>query len=125
MAKAYLFIAKAILSCLVRGQLRFNNMPKITKYIAEIDSKDLRKQHTDALPLTCSYLLQCRLNQGYFRQWIIIPHYSYCKVVSLESNREYINKPGTHSDEGMSLLCFTESMQNKHLIISVLKLLSI
>lgn len=116
MAKFNLFIAKAILSSLVRGQLRFNNMPKITECAAEIDSEDLSKQHTDALPLTCSYLLQCRLNQGYFHQWIIIPHYSYCKVVGLESIREYINRPGMHSDKSMSMQRFTESMQKEHLI---------
>lgn len=119
MAKSYLFIAKAILSSLVRGQLRFNKMPKITEYIPEIDSKDLSKQHTDVLPLTCSYLLQCRLNQGYFHQWVIIPHYSYCKVVGLESIREYINRPGMHSDKGMSMQCFTESMHKEHLITKV------
>lgn len=119
MAKSYLFIAEAILSCLVRGQLKFNNMPKIMEYIAEIDSKDLSKQHTDDLPLTCSYLLQGRLNQGYFNQWIIIPHYSYGKVVGLESVRDYINRPGMHGDEGMSLQHFTESMQKEHLITEV------
>lgn len=94
-------------------------MPKITEYIAEIGSKDLSKQHADALPLTCSYLLQRRLNQGYFHQWIIIPHYSYCRAVGLESIRECINRPGMHSDEGMSMQCFTESMQKEHLISKV------
>lgn len=89
------------------------------EYIAEIDSKDLSKQHTDDLPLTCSYLLQGRLNQGYFNQWIIIPHYSYCKVVDLESVRDYINRPGMHGDEGMSMQHFTESMQKEHLITEV------
>ena len=95
-------------------------MPAITGYIAETDSKeDLSKQHTDALPLTYPSLLQCSLRQGYFHQWIIIPHYSHCKVLGLEPTREYLNTPRIHSEEGMSMLCFTESIQQEHLITKV------
>lgn len=74
-------------------------MPEITRYVTETDSKDLSKQHTDALPLTCPSLLQCSLRQGYFHHWIIVPHYSHCKAVGLELTREYLNPPGRHSEE--------------------------
>lgn len=91
--------------------------PKSQGTSQEADSKEaLGKHFTDALPLTCPSLLQCSPRQGYIHQRIIFPHYSHCEVVGLEPAREYINTPGIHNEEGASMLGFTESMQQEHLI---------
>lgn len=69
----------------------------------------------DDSTLTCPSLLQCKLRHGYFPQQIIIHHYNHCEAVGLPPTKEYLNTQEMHSEESMSMLSFTESVQQEHL----------